>query len=246
MAWRVAYSLNRLLDQFNALAPTRNKASDGSIGDTSHQNRKSDHNPWYPPPAGGIVTARDFTHDPAKLSMHWVADTLITHRDPRIKYIIWNRRIWTPGQGWRAYSGANPHTSHLHLSVVDSPACDSTAAWAGFIPQPPEVPEVETTTSLAAHTWNGQPIPQAENVGNALTNTFNYAKNAEAAALRTEAKVAALTGTVTNNQAAVMAAIEDNGAQVDLSTEQMQALIAGLTVASKQGLRELLGSLDNE
>lgn len=100
-------------------------ASDGSIGDTSHQNRTSDHNPWYGP---GIVTARDFTHDPAGgLDCHWLAERLIASGDNRIKYIIWHKRIW---QGsWGAYSGPNPHTSHLHLSVVASPACDDTRPW---------------------------------------------------------------------------------------------------------------------
>lgn len=158
MVWRVAYSLNRLLDQLNTLAPSRNKASDGSIGDTNHQNRNSDHNPWYGP---GIVTARDFTHDPAKLNMHGVADILTAHRDPRIKYIIWNRRIWNKSEGWKAYTGSNPHTSHLHLSVVASPACDSTAAWAGFIPQPPAPPkesEVELTDDVVWGDGNRVPV----------------------------------------------------------------------------------------
>lgn len=178
MAWRVANSLQTLLGQFNALAPTRNKVSDGSIGDTNHQNRTSDHNPWYGP---GIVTARDFTHDPARLSMHWVADTLVAHRDPRIKYVIWNRRIWNPAAGWRAYTGANPHTSHLHLSVVASPACDSTAAWAGFIPgppPPPEVPEVELSTSMRDYfSRPGTTWPEAikqQDVGAVLANIFSF------------------------------------------------------------------------
>jgi len=143
MAWRVAKSLNKLLDQLNAMAPNRDKRSDGSIGDTSHQNRNSDHNPWYGP---GIVTARDFTHDPeGGLDCHWLAGQLARLRDWRIKYIIWDRRIWNPAQGWKPYHGVNPHTSHLHLSVVASPACDDTSAWnlgtAGGGGGTPGVPE---------------------------------------------------------------------------------------------------------
>lgn len=161
--WRVARSLNILLDQLNALAPRRNKASDGSIGDTNHQNRASDHNPWYGP---GIVTARDFTHDPAGgLSCHDVANTLAAYRDPRVKYVIWNRRIMSGNPGpspwvWRAYSGTNPHTSHLHLSVVASPACDSTAAWAGFIVQPPAPPpenDMQQNETIRRD-WDGKEI----------------------------------------------------------------------------------------
>lgn len=178
MAWRVARSLDVLLGQLNTLAPRRNKASDGSIGDADHQNRTSDHNPWYPPPNGGIVTARDFTHDPTYLNMQWVADTLVANRDPRIKYIIWNRRIWTPGTGWRAYTGGpNPHTTHLHLSVVAAPSNDSTALWAGFIPAPPEVPEVELTDPMRPYFPGFWPEEiRAMNVGTLFANMFSHAK----------------------------------------------------------------------
>src|SRR5690606_13626231 len=126
MTWRVAKSLDVLLGQLNAMFPGRSKISDGSIGDAAHATRDSDHNPWYGP---GIVTARDYTHDPAGgLDGQWLADSLVASRDSRIKYIIWNRRIW---QGsWQPYYGANPHTKHLHLSVVASPACDDTTPWS--------------------------------------------------------------------------------------------------------------------
>ncbi len=65
MAWRTAKSLDVLLDEINRAAPKRSKASDGSIGDAAHATRSSDHNPWVRWLGTGIVTARDFTHDPA-------------------------------------------------------------------------------------------------------------------------------------------------------------------------------------
>jgi hypothetical protein len=38
-----------------------------------------------------------------------------------VKYVIWYRQIWQPGQGWRSYSGgsspAGAHTNHVHLSM---------------------------------------------------------------------------------------------------------------------------------
>lgn len=43
MTWRVAQSLEVLLAEVNAAAPNRNKAADGSIGDTSHSARASDY-----------------------------------------------------------------------------------------------------------------------------------------------------------------------------------------------------------
>lgn len=132
MAWRVARSLNVLLEQINDRYPNRNKASDGSIGDADHQNRNSDHNPWYGP---GIVTARDFTHDPdSGVDIDRLTDELAASRDRRIKYIIANNLILSGNGGpspwaWRPYFGSNAHTRHFHLSVIASPACDDTTPW---------------------------------------------------------------------------------------------------------------------
>lgn len=137
MTWHVAASLQTLLAQLNALAPNRSKASDGAIGDAAHASRTSDHNPWY----NDTVTARDFTNDPTGgLDCQKLADALVLSGDKRIKYIIWNRRIWQAGS-WRPYSGINPHTKHLHLSVVASPLCESTTPWnlPGLTSPPTEV-----------------------------------------------------------------------------------------------------------
>lgn len=135
-SWRVARSVRTLFDQFNRRYPNRSRASDGTIGDANHQGTNSDHNPWYPRPNGGIVTAGDFTHDPAHgMDIDRLTDELVAARDPRIKYIIANRMIldtrpqFSPWQ-WRPYSGSNPHDHHFHLSVMDSPICDDPRPWA--------------------------------------------------------------------------------------------------------------------
>lgn len=126
MTARRAHSLTVLLGQVNALFPHRSKASDGWIGDAAHAARVSDHNPdQY-----DIVRAQDFTHDPdGGLSGHWLADALVRSRDKRIRYIIWNHKIYEPGDGWSAYTGTNPHTKHLHLSVVHTVLADSHTEW---------------------------------------------------------------------------------------------------------------------
>lgn len=134
--WRVANSLEKLLAQLNGLAPWRSKASDGGIGDAAHATRASDHNPWFVLNGQPLVTARDFTHDPANgLDCHWLAETLVASRDKRIKYIIWNGKILDsrPGHNpwkWARYTGSNPHTKHLHLSVMDNASADDTRMWA--------------------------------------------------------------------------------------------------------------------
>lgn len=136
MAWRVAESLETLRKQLNTAFPNRSKISDGGIGDARHQaSKSSDHNPHVRDSKGiGVVTARDFTHDPKNgLDCNKLAQWLIESRDKRIKYIIWNKRILSSKNSpwkWRPYSGSNAHSHHLHLSVdADPKLYDSTKLW---------------------------------------------------------------------------------------------------------------------
>lgn len=133
--WKVAPSLEQLRAQLDEHAPNRSRASDGSIGDAAHRSRDSDHNPWWSLAGQHYVTARDFTHDPdGGLDCHQLAAALVRGRDQRIKYIIWDKRIMSGGQGrvpwtWRGYAGSNPHTRHLHLSVVADARSLSRIPW---------------------------------------------------------------------------------------------------------------------
>ena len=113
MNWRLAKSLKKLQAQINQMAPGRSKLSDGSIGDTAHAARKSDHNPDN----HGVVAAIDVTHDPTGgcdgrvLSRSLIADS-------RVKYVIFNSEIWKARTGqWEAYHGPSPHSHHVHVSV---------------------------------------------------------------------------------------------------------------------------------
>lgn len=130
MVWTVDRGLDRLLAQINEVAPRRSKVSDGSIGDSAHQGTKSDHNPESPPPAGNPdrqVDARDFTHDPGRgADMGKVSEAIRRSKDRRVLYVIFDRRIFSsydyggvPAWTWRPYSGSDPHTSHMHVSVND-------------------------------------------------------------------------------------------------------------------------------
>lgn len=117
MGYFLAPALVRLRAEINALWPGRDKVSDGWIGDAAHNARKSDHNPDYS--SGGIVRAIDVDKD--NIPVESVVEQV--RRDPRVAYIIWNGRIWEnpsayPGRGyWRAYTGANAHRQHFHVSV---------------------------------------------------------------------------------------------------------------------------------
>ncbi len=134
MTWRIAKSLLTLRDQVNAAHPDRRKENDGTIGDAAHASRTSDHNPWVRDDDMGIVTAMDITHDPAHgVDTYAMAEIMRQNRDPRIKYVISNHRIFSsqssPWQ-WRTYNGANPHDHHVHVSVLpDKAHYDDVHPW---------------------------------------------------------------------------------------------------------------------
>ena len=132
--WRLAASLKALRSTLDALAPSRSKLSDGSIGNAAHASRASDHNPWVVHGSQGVVTAIDVTHDPkGGCDVGKLAESLRIGRDPRIKYVIFDRRIFSatiqPWQ-WRPYAGKNPHSHHVHVSVAPSAEqYDDVAVW---------------------------------------------------------------------------------------------------------------------
>ena len=108
----------------NARWPNRKRASDGIMGDASHQASRSDHN---------VGLAVDITHDPSSgCDGNAIAEQAIL--DSRVTYVIWNRRIFNRARaadGWRKYTGANAHNHHCHISVhVDSRDDDRPWGWA--------------------------------------------------------------------------------------------------------------------
>lgn len=130
--WQAADSLLVLRDQVNLIAPLRSRASDGLVGDEDHQSTNSDHNPHYVPGVGAnVVTALDLTHDPGHgFDSYQFAEVLRTHRDNRIKYVISNRRVFNSGTWtWRPYTGKDPHTNHVHVSVLDDVISVSRIPW---------------------------------------------------------------------------------------------------------------------
>ena len=130
--WRLAKGLIKLREQINQRWPQRSKLSDGSIGDTAHSARVSDHNP-----SNGIVHAIDITHDPEHgVDGGLLAQALTT--DPRIKYVIFAGRIYKARTGqWEAYHGPNRHDHHVHVSITDAGA-DDERTWALDTNIPPQ------------------------------------------------------------------------------------------------------------
>lgn len=128
--WRLAKSLETLRAQINGKWPKRNKSEDGTIGDTRHQNLRSEHNP----DRNGVVRAFDCTNDPTTGPVSdALARNLIRSRDPRILYVISNGHIASSVKSpwnWRPYDGDNPHDKHFHISVVEfGTLYDNTEKW---------------------------------------------------------------------------------------------------------------------
>ena len=102
--------------------PSRDRRSDGWIGDTRHAARKSDHNP----DEQGWVRAWDCDADLHKGGKPAVMSDLVDQIrfvcksgiEKRIAYIIYDGRICSPilRWKWRNYKGANKHTAHAHFS----------------------------------------------------------------------------------------------------------------------------------
>lgn len=137
MAWRVFNSLLVLRGQVDLLAPDRATGADGTICDTNHPTT-SDHCPHDVPGVGPeMVSALDLTQDPAGgFDSYRFAEVLRIHRDARIKYVISNHRMFSsyatssyPAWTWRPYSGTDPHTNHVHISVLDAPISDTKTPW---------------------------------------------------------------------------------------------------------------------
>ncbi|ELY9423759.1 hypothetical protein SLY17_002747 [Cronobacter dublinensis] len=105
-----APSVRKALQDATTRWPNRSKLSDGIMGDVSHQKRKSDHNEG---------NAFDITHDPVNGPdcNEWAQ---IVIDDPRVKYVIWNRRIYIVSERmWKEYSGTSPHDKHMHVSIYE-------------------------------------------------------------------------------------------------------------------------------
>jgi hypothetical protein len=120
LAKKAAPSAIAALRQATALRPKRKKASDGLLPSKAHvhQNPNSDHNSGY---------AVDITHDPA-FGIDCKVAFIELQKDPRVKYLIFNHTIWSQEKGVRGYSGANPHTKHLHISIKET-CGDDTSPW---------------------------------------------------------------------------------------------------------------------
>ena len=144
-AWVLVPCLAQLRAELNELAPSRDHASDGAIGDANHSS-SSDHTPDEISDAlrGKDADSRNEVHAvdldadlrTPSLTMEKVVQHILSRcrsgTEKRLRYIIFNRRIWSASDSWRqrAYTGPNAHDKHAHFSSSYETAREaSTASW---------------------------------------------------------------------------------------------------------------------
>lgn len=113
MGCRCAPSLKKALEDATKQWPKRWRLSDGCCADDRHiKAGKSDHIA----DESGYAHAADLTHNPENgLDCNVLIAPLLLDR--RVKYLIFNKKIYYPGSTPRAYTGANAHKQHIHISI---------------------------------------------------------------------------------------------------------------------------------
>ncbi len=137
MAWHLAPSLVRLQKDLDAEFGA-NRPNDGTVGDLAHAARASEHNPDRDAdgmPAGAVSAIDVYTEANGKT---WITAAefakllAVFKKDARVWYVIHKGYIYSVKHGWAKtkYTGANPHNTHIHLSLVQSKAAhDNDASW---------------------------------------------------------------------------------------------------------------------
>lgn len=124
MKFQLSKAAIQLRNQVDDTYPSRDRTSDGWIGDTRHAARPSDHNP----DVNGWVRAIDLDRDLSGRAkpdlMPDLADQIRllckSKREKRIAYIIFDGRIASSKKAWawRPYEGSNKHNHHMHVSFT--------------------------------------------------------------------------------------------------------------------------------
>lgn len=147
MAAVLTKGLTRVRAEFNDVFSARDKATDGWLGDSSHSGSTSGHNPDITGRAEyrdgdsldevrAIDVDRDLVPGSSVDWMELVIQYLVKKARAGgyipFRYMIYKRRIWARSTGWetRAYTGANDHNGHAHLSGDYTQTADN---WNGTL-----------------------------------------------------------------------------------------------------------------
>lgn len=165
--WILIPSLKQLFAEFDFIAPGRDHASDGSIGNAAHMQEVSDHNrddtagskAAYndhdgKPEVRAIdvdntlrITVEGFS-DPMEGVVQYLLKRCRSGAEKRLEYIIYFRRIWSRSSGWvqKTYTGSSPHTEHAHFSGRHDGSYDTkTQSWT--------LEDIPVALTAADKTW---------------------------------------------------------------------------------------------
>ncbi len=144
MAWVLTRGLRTWFDEIDRVFPNRDKATDGTKGDSSHSGSTSGHNPditgkaeFRDGDSKDEVRAIDVDKDlRSKITMEQLIQFLVLLGRAGVylpfRYFIYNGRIWRKSTGWKTevYTGANDHSGHAHFSGDYTQKADE---WTGSL-----------------------------------------------------------------------------------------------------------------
>lgn len=138
--WKVAEGIAQLARQLNAQNGMPHGA-DGTVASRTHDmnNPSSDHRP-YPYQTTGVAVVRAIDVGDVDVErLRRITEALRLTRDPRVRYVIHDRRYYSPRTGWewRTYTGSNPHATHIHISVTAAADSDGRE-WVITLPDQEE------------------------------------------------------------------------------------------------------------
>lgn len=119
----LAPSLAEFRKTVNDNFPKRDKSSDGWLGNAAHAKTKSEHNP----DAKGCVHAIDVDvddNDTGRDLRREILKACVGHK--AVWYVISNGIIYSRTYNFaaRAYTGPNPHKTHVHISILLTSAAE--------------------------------------------------------------------------------------------------------------------------
>lgn len=189
-AWIVVPAALSLRDEYNRLAPGRDKGADGTIGDSAHTS-SSDHTPDEDsdvlrgkdadsineihavdidstgPWPDGRSFAQIFADVIAGEKAKWLSAT----DKCRLKYAIFDRKLYSTDNDFKpvAYGGTDPHTNHAHFSFRYETSCENdTRPWGVY--QEDDVTKQEIIDAVIAALKTDGVVPAPSNAASYDTN----------------------------------------------------------------------------
>jgi hypothetical protein len=154
----VVRALKAFDDELTSVAPKRTLPT-WYKGDARHKLSPSGHNPDDTPGskaedsdadsipeirAGDYRLPLNAAFTPEQF-VQWLVKKCRSGEITWIKYIIFNKRIWSASTGWvtRVYKGSNPHDKHFHISCKSDTKSENSTARIGMHALLPSLPARE-------------------------------------------------------------------------------------------------------